>query len=174
MNLKPQDIVVLLKLIAMGADKRPGFSALALSLGMSPSEVHSGVKRLANVGLFNNQTERPIKKATLEFLIHGVKYVFPPKHGGITLGYPTSYAAPPLVQHMNSGNEPPPVWPSSHGTTRGMEFSPLYKSVPEAIRNDPGLYELLALLDAIRDGRARERKLAEKELTSRIGNVVQS
>jgi hypothetical protein len=55
-----------------------------------------------------------------------------------------------------------------------MEFSPLYKSVPEAIRNDPGLYELLALLDAIRDGRARERKLAEKELTSRIGNVVQS
>jgi hypothetical protein len=33
---------------------------------------------------------------------------------------------------------------------------------------DPALYEFLALMDAIRDGRARERKLAEEELRSRI------
>jgi len=33
---------------------------------------------------------------------------------------------------------------------------------------DPQLYELLALLDALRDGRARERALAAKELGSRL------
>ena len=43
-----------------------------------------------------------------------------------------------------------------------------YSSVPAACRVDPKLYELLALVDAIRDGRARERKIAIKEVQSRI------
>ena len=37
--------------------------------------------------------------------------------------------------------------------------SPLYKNVPTAARRDPKLYELLALVDAIRDGRARDERL---------------
>jgi hypothetical protein len=49
-----------------------------------------------------------------------------------------------------------------------VEFSPLYKNVPEAARRDPKLYELLALVDAIRDGRAREREIAIDELKARI------
>lgn len=172
MNLKPQDIVVLLKLMLLGPNNSQSFAALALALGISPSEVHAGVKRLANAKLYNEQTKRPVRKAALEFLIHGVKYAFPPKHGGLTLGYPTGYAAPPLDQFIQAGENPPPVWPSSHGTAKGLEFSPLYKSVPEAIKNDPELYKLLALLDAIRDGRARERVIAEKELRVRIENLA--
>ena len=39
--------------------------------------------------------------------------------------------------------------------------------IPAALQ-DPRLYELLALVDAIRDGRAREREIAVRELTSRI------
>jgi hypothetical protein len=55
----------------------------------------------------------------------------------------------------------------------GIALEPLYKTVPEASLRDPSLYELLALVDAIRDGRARERKIAEKELINRLrtGNV---
>jgi hypothetical protein len=45
----------------------------------------------------------------------------------------------------------------------------LYQSVPQAVANDQKLYELLALVDAIRDGRARERNLAISELTRRLG-----
>jgi hypothetical protein len=172
MNLKPQDVVVLLKIIVLGPDNQQSYAALALSLGMSPSEVHAGVKRLTYAGLYNSQTKRPVQKATLEFLIHGVKYAYPPKKGSITLGFPTGYAAAPLNQFINTGDDPPPVWPSSEGPVRGLGFSPLYKSVPGAIRNDPELYELLALLDAIRDGRARERKLAEEELKKRITNLA--
>lgn len=172
MNLKPQDIVILLKLLSLGPTNQLSFAALALSLGMSPSEVHAGVKRLTNAKLYNDQMKSPARKAALEFLLHGVKYAFPPNHGGITIGYPTGYAAPPLNQFINAGDDPPPVWSSSHGTTKGLDFSPLYKSVPEAIQDDPMLYELLALIDAIRDGRARERELAEKELEIRIKSLV--
>lgn len=37
-----------------------------------------------------------------------------------------------------------------------------------AARADPHLYELLALLDALRDGRARERTLAEREIVKHV------
>jgi hypothetical protein len=60
------------------------------------------------------------------------------------------------------------VWPSPDGPVRGAAFEPLYPSVPEAAKRDSCLYELLALIDAIRDGRVRERKLAEKELVTRL------
>jgi len=54
---------------------------------------------------------------------------------------------------------------------RGISFLPLHRSVPEAAMRDPKLYEMLALLDAIRDGRAREREIAVRELTKRIDQV---
>jgi hypothetical protein len=40
--------------------------------------------------------------------------------------------------------------------------------VPIAARRDRFLYEVLVLLDALRDGRAREKRLAEKQLISRV------
>ena len=49
-----------------------------------------------------------------------------------------------------------------------MEFSPLYKSVPQAARRDSRLYELLALVDAIRSGQGRARDLAVAELHARL------
>jgi hypothetical protein len=110
----------------------------------------------------------PIKSNLLEFLIHGVKYAYPPDRGGITRGVPTSYATQPLRELIMQTDEPPPVWPDPEGQVRGYAFSPLYSSVPLACKVDPELYELLALVDAIRDGRARERKIAIKEIQSRI------
>ena len=55
---------------------------------------------------------------------------------------------------------------------RGVTFEPLHKSAPAAARKDPALYELLALIDAVRDGRVRERKLAEKELSTRFRRLL--
>jgi hypothetical protein len=45
---------------------------------------------------------------------------------------------------------------------------PLYKRAPEAALKDEDLYQLLALVDAIRDGSARERELAKRELSVRL------
>ncbi len=167
MILKPQDIVILLKLVTLG--NRPwSYSALALELGMSPSEVHSGIKRAAAARLFDTQRNVPLIRSLQEFLVHGVKYAYPPDRGQLTRGIPTCYAAPPLNSLIVQSDEPPPVWPDPDGTVRGYEFTPLYRSVPKAAVRDQALYELLALVDAIRDGRARERELAVKLLTERL------
>ncbi len=165
--LKPQDIVILLKLITVG-EKPWSYATLALELAMSPSEVHSGIKRAGGARLFDAHRKAPIIRSLLEFLVHGVKYAYPPDRGPLTRGIPTSFAAPPMNSIIVPSTEPPPVWPYPEGTMRGYEFSPLYRSVPKAALKDQALYELLTLLDAIRDGRARERELAIKLLSERL------
>ena len=167
MILKPQDILIMLKLVV-----REGlewsYPTLSHELSMSASEVHAGVKRAVAARLMDMHRKIPVKTNLLEFLIHGVKYAYPPDRGGLTRGMPTSYAALPLRELIMQPDEPPPVWPDPEGQVRGYEFSPLYGSVPHACKVDPKLYELLVLVDAIRDGRARERQIAIKEIQSRI------
>ena len=167
MVLKPQDIVILLKLVASG-EIDWSYPSLAHELFMSASEVHAGIKRAGAARLMDLQRRVPLKKALEEFLIHGVKYAFPPIRGGLVRGMPTGYAAPPLVDLIMQPNEPPPVWPYPEGPVRGHEFSPLYKSVPMAADRDKDLYELLTLVDAIREGRARETNLAIKAIKVRL------
>ncbi len=165
MVLKPQDIVVVLKLVSYGPD-RPPFAKIAASLAISSSEVHAAVKRATSAHLLSplELGRLPMRQGLEEFLIHGVKYAFPAERGEMSRGIPTSYAAPPLSNFIAGDDGPPPVWPFLEGTVRGVALRPLYRTVPIAAQNDPILYECLALVDAIRDGRARERNIAEQEL----------
>jgi hypothetical protein len=170
--VKPQDILVLLKLVlAPGGDW--SYPQLAVDLGMSTSEVHAAVKRAEAAGLANKKPmgTEPVRQALQEFLIHAVKYSFVPKRGGLVRGIPTAHAAPPLNKKIVQPKEPPPVWPHPQGTVRGVEFSPLYRSAPDAALKDTKLYEMLALVDAIRGGRSREQKLAISELDSRLART---
>ncbi|MGH9971932.1 MAG: hypothetical protein ACREBG_29645 [Pyrinomonadaceae bacterium] len=171
--LKPQDIVVALKLVGYGS-KRPPFAQIALDLFMSSSEVHGAMKRLQAARLLHGpeMLNRPNLGTLEEFLIHGVKYAFPAERGESTRGLPTSYAAEPLKQLIVPSDEPIPVWPYPEGKKRGIAFAPLYRTVPAAALRDPHLYKKLALVDAIRDGRARERRLAEKELIKLLRGKV--
>lgn len=154
--------------------KRPPMSIIAADLKMSPSEIHAAIKRLQQSRLLHGpeMEDKPNLSALEEFLLHGVRYAFPAEHGPVTRGLPTSFAAPPLNKEIVSGGELPPVWPWREGETRGIAFEPLYKTAPAAALRDPTLYRLLTLVDAIRDGRARERKKAEKYLIDmlRTGN----
>ena len=165
MSLKPQDVVVALKLCCYGA-RRPSFAEIAIELAMSPSEVHGAVRRAQASQLLHasEMHDRPNLKALEEFLIHGLKYAFPAKRGELTRGLPTSYAAEPLKSLIAPGSEPVPVWPYAEGQQRGISLDPLYKTVPIAASRDPRLYQYLALADALRDGRVQKRKLAEQEL----------
>lgn len=143
---------------------------MGLELSISSSEVHAALKRLVLSRLVSSDADgnRPLLKAVEEFLVHGVKYAFPARRGEVTRGVPTSYAAPPLNKEIEPGSELPPVWPFSEGQHRGVSLEPLYKTAPAAALRDQILYEMLALIDALREGRARERKLAEKELIQRL------
>lgn len=167
--MRPLDIVVLLKLSLEGGG-RPPYLRLANELHLYPSEVHASVKR-ARASHFLQGPElddRLNRSALLEFLLHGVRYAFPAEKGSPTRGVPTSYAAAPLRKVISDAGELPPVWPYADGPVRGYSFAPLHKNVPQAALEDERLYALLALVDALRDGRARERELAAKELTKRL------
>ena len=48
-------------------------------------------------------------------------------------------------------------------------MSPLCRYAPAAAKKNDELYQVLALIDALRDGRARERQFAKKELEIRLG-----
>jgi hypothetical protein len=150
----------------------PSMAQLASELGLSSSQIHLSLKRLQRSHLVDSQDGRPRLQPIEEFLVHGVKYAFPAQRGEPTRGMPTAYAAPPLRDHFAADSELPPVWPSADGRVRGITFEPLHKSAPKAAAQDPVLYELLALLDALREGRARERQMAERELRSRLRRLL--
>lgn len=159
---------VLLKIVATGF--RGPYAQLATELAMSPSEAHASVKRAQLAKLIHGPElqNHPNLASLEEFLIHGLKYAFPAVRGEFTRGVATSYGAEPIRHVIGQGNEPIPVWPYPQGKERGVAFEPLYKTAPAAAIRDPAFYEYLVLADALRDGRARERKYAEQELHRRF------
>ena len=172
--LKPQDVVILSVIVLEGA-KKWTVNSLAHRVHMSPSEVHASLVRTGASQLYNPRCKRVISTSFEEFLIHGLKYAFPPFRGTIIRGIPTAYAAPPLRNKLIiSDLEPLPAWPWPQGETRGYEFLPIYKSVPSASIKDNDFYEFMALIDALTMGRARDSELAIMEIKLRLerGNDV--
>lgn len=165
--LKPQDIVVLLKLA--GQPRGWTFERIGAELNMSPSAVHRSLDRARQAGLYDSSRRAIKRPELLEFLVHGARYVFPAVRQGEARGIPTAWAAAPLADHLSSSQENAPVWPHALGKVRGVALQPLHPIVPEAARRDKHLGELLALFDAVRIGSARERGLAVKELEHRLG-----
>jgi DNA-binding transcriptional MocR family regulator len=172
--MKPQDILIALKIQSLHdqAVETPVSlpqRLLAEETGLSLSEVNAACRRLEAVGLLAPARRKIVRAALLEFLVHGLKYVFPPAMGESSRGMPTGYAADPLKdQFLASADEMPPVWPDAQGTVRGIALKPLYKSVPMAAKKDRTLYEYLVLIDAIRGGRARERSKAIEIIQTRL------
>lgn len=146
--------------------------ALEVATGISKSQVSLSINRCLDVGLlkYDRKTNVPRanKKALFEFIIYGLKYVFPAKAAEVTRGIATAFAAPVLNKTLIGGGEMVPVWPDARGNTKGQAVEPLFKSVVYAIRQDPQLYALLALVDAIRIGMPREASLAKELLRTHL------
>lgn len=167
-QLKPQDILILLMLLVWKGAKPWRYSDLAKNLRMSQSEVHQAIKRSQLSGLYDPLTKRPKRQALIEFIIHGLKYAFPAIIGDSVEGVPTAHSAPPLNNQIISHDEMSYVWPWKGEKLKGKKVAPLHKNVPIVAKSFPEMYPLLALIDALRVGRAREREMAEKELSERI------
>lgn len=153
-------------LVLLKASAHPGrkytFAALAEELSMSAAEVHASVKRATVAGLVHQRGRgdwSPIRPALQEFLMHGARYAFPAETGPVKRGVPTAHGAAPLLGVLHSEGDAP-VWAHPKGSARGPSISPIYRTAPQAALADPALHRLLALLDALRIGRARERELA--------------
>lgn len=144
--------------------------ALAAATGLSKSQVGPTLKRCEAAGLarYDRATGHPRAntRALLEFLVHGLRYVYPARPGALSRGIATGLGAPVLRGELMTAGEFVPVWPDARGRTRGLAVEPIYKTIPFAVRQDPHLYALLALADALRLGGARERRIAEDRLTA--------
>ena len=146
LNMRPQDVLILLKIVAMG-DKEWFHHSLAEDVGISQSEVSQSLNRSRYAGLIDDSRKNVMRMALLEFLQCGIRYVFPQQPGAVVRGVPTAHSAPPLNNNIQSSENY--VWPSATGQSRGQAIIPLYSCVLEAIKKDEKLYELLALVDAI-------------------------
>jgi hypothetical protein len=135
---------------------------------MSASEVHAAERRLEEARLLQPTAKTINKDAFLRFLVNGVPYAYAVSAKEVTRGMPTAWAAPALSNYFAASNQLPPVWPDPNGSVQGVAIKPLYASVPKVAKANAELYDLLALVDALRIGRARERKLAEQELGERL------
>jgi len=164
MELKPQDLLVLLK-VAAHPPQRWTYAGLGEALSISASEAHASVKRAVASGLAVSPTRgewSPVFPCLLEFVLHGVRYVWPAVPGPVKRGVPTAFGAEPLSGLLAAAAGEAPVWAHPAGSAKGPTLSPLYRTAPQAALADPALHRLLALLDALRAGRARERTLAAR------------
>lgn len=213
MQLKPQDFLVALKLVAWG-DQRWTYARLAQELGLSASEAHGAVKRGLVAGLLlQNRAVAPLvagagsegapelqepngiyrvtrkrvrrsampsgegapldnpvrvhAQALAEFTLHGAKYAFPGVRLPLAVGVPTSHSAPAFAGVFAPGSSDF-VWPHPNGSVRGIGVEPLHPAVPFAAMQDAKFYEMLALFDALRVGKARERNMAAERLQALI------
>jgi len=164
-GMRPQDIVILLKIAAL-KDQSWMAKDLAHSLKISASEVSESLNRSKLAALISADKKQLMKNNLLDFLEHGLKYVYPAAPGANQRGMATAHSAPPLKSIIFGDDTY--VWPWAEGESRGQAVEPLHPAVPLACANDPQLYELLALTDALRLGRVREKQLAMEELRNRI------
>lgn len=163
--MKPQDVVILLKIIAMEGEDWLQLT-LARSLRMSQSEISQSVARARYSGLMNKSNKAVMRETFMDFLQYGLAVVFPAHPGPIVRGMATAHSAAPLNNIVESNETL--VWPWTKGQSRGQAVAPLYSTLPEAVLYDNKFYELVALADTLRVGRARERNLALEILRERI------
>ncbi|MBI1380456.1 MAG: winged helix-turn-helix transcriptional regulator [Planctomycetaceae bacterium] len=173
MFLKGQDIIASLQLF-LGVGPRWTYAELARKLGLSVGGANMAVRRARDAGLLMGDPDggdKPVarRQALLAFLEHGVATAFHTSPGAVVRGLPTAHSAPPLLGSIHTpSSELPLVWPDAEGTVRGRSVEPLYRSAPGIARRDPEMYELLALVDSVRCGAARERTLAVEHLRQRL------
>ena len=166
-GMRPQDVVVLLKILTC-KDCEWNFGNLALSLQISPSTVSEAMERNRMAGLTNPDKNQVNKLALREFLIYGLKYVFPPLLGHSTRGIATAHSALPVSAFISEGRENY-VWGYYKGTRTGSSIVPLYDKIPKLVENEQELYEYLAIIDTFRIGKNREVGIAVNELDKRLG-----
>lgn len=165
-GMRPQDIVVLIKIIAYQNNDWRNID-LANDIKISPSEVSEALNRCKIAGLIDAKKRKVNINSFIEFLIYGLRYVFPTQPGAIIKGIPTAHSASPIKEHISSSSDIY-IWPSAKGTHRGQAIEPLFKSIPQIVLKDKLFYELLVIVDTIRVGKVREINIAKDELEKRL------
>lgn len=163
--MRPQDIVILMKITTMDSESWQ-LKDVANSLYISNSEVSESLERSLYAGLVDYDKRNVQRGNLLDFLVHGMKYVFPAKPGTIVRGMPTAHSHSFMKEFISS--EQAYVWASAEGSVLGQAIEPFYANQAKAAAEDEALYQCLALLDVIRVGKLREKAIAEDALKDHL------
>lgn len=162
--LSPADLLVALKL-AVAPEHAGTVRALGTELGMSKSAVANALRKLEAAGVVRASARRVDKLALRELLVGAVRWLAPAVPGEVVLGLPTAHSVDVLARHF-IGDPDPVVMPLEEGPLRGRAVEPLHPLAPAAAARDPELHRLLAVVDMLRIGGARDRQVAARELRS--------
>lgn len=164
-GMRPQDIAILVKIISF-RDEAWQLSSLSSSLFISISEVSESLNRSRAAKLIDYEKKKINRQNLMEFLEHGIKYVFPQQPGSMVRGIPTAHSHPFLKNYFIS--EMNFVWPDPKGEIMGLLIEPLYPKQIQAAKYDDEFYKIMSLIDVIRVGKIRETKFAITELKKQI------
>ena len=159
--MRPQDIVILLKLIIDG-EQHTRIRDLSSKLFISASEVSESLNRSTIAGLLEPGTRAVNQEALLKFLEHGLQYVFPAQLGAVMAGIFTAHSESSL--YLSFSTEEKLVWADERGKERAPTILPLYPTVIKAVKKEHLLYKVLALCDIIRIGDAPDKHKAVWQL----------
>lgn len=154
-----KDVLVILKIRCSGG--RGPYQALASDLGLSVGAVHQSVRVGLSAGLLGDKGHMVVKPAFREWVLYGVKYFFPLKILGVGRGLATGLSSAPFADAFHASAQMGWVWPDADGEVKGELVQPLAPAVPTAARRDVNLYQWLVVLDLLRGGGLREKKMAE-------------
>ena len=152
-GITARDLTILLAVAAKG---RAWWRAaeLARELDVPALDVGLGLERARRVSLVDEEKRRVLKEPLLEFLVHGLRYVFPAEIGPPCRGFATASLAGRYV------------WPARDGDSSGRALTPLDATAARAA--DGRLREWLGLVDVLRVGLVWERSIAVRELSRRL------
>jgi hypothetical protein len=160
--MRPQDVGVVVYLLQQELSNRSWQGKdIAAALELSPAEVSNSISRNVQAGLLS-QSKRVNRLALYDFLECGLRYVYPPVLGGMTVGLPTGSAVSPFKDELIV-NEPF-VWPDIEGKQRGVALEPIYPTFPHVARENTVFHTVMAAADLFRVGSARERLAAKRYL----------
>src|SRR3569833_168493 len=127
-GMRPHDIVVLLKILSMNEGWLN--KDLSTSLFISNSEISESLNRSMIARLISSDKRNVARNSLYDFLVHGIKYVFPGDVGSIARGVPTGHSSPVLKEYFVSDTNN--VWPNAAGRVKGYAIQPLYPNHPLA------------------------------------------
>jgi hypothetical protein len=148
----------------------PGWTyrSLADRLHVPHPVVQRALSRAQHAGLYSAERRKVHAANFEEFAVHALRFVVPTQLGPLVPGVLAAWAVEPMASAIrSSGEEAPPVWPVAQGSVRGQGLEPLQPAAPAAVQDWSELSQILALLDSLRAGDLRVRRVAE-DLLARI------
>jgi hypothetical protein len=135
---------------------------MAYEMEISQSEFSESLNRSRYAGLLDDRKQKVMISNFYEFLVYGLRFVFPQRPGEQARGVPTAHSHPVLRKMFLSDNKY--IWPDPDSKEIGFVIEPFYSKQTRAVQKDPDLYLILSLIEILRVGKTREVNYAKSEL----------